>query len=92
MLEIDLIMKKCYFTPISFPWSLLTNLIVLKAHRKVVHVGINLALTEIRSKYWFCRGQQIVKRLLRNRVVCKWEHKNPLTGPPLPKLPSVRLS
>ena len=37
-------------------------------------------------------GQQIAKRLLRNGVVCKREHKKPLIGPPRPKLPSFRLS
>ena len=78
--------------PVSLPQSLLTNLIILEAHRKVAHAGINATLTEIHSRYWICRGRQIVKRLLKNCVVCKREHKKPLTGPPPPKLPSFKLS
>ena len=78
--------------PVFLPQSLLTNLIILEAHRKVPHAGVNATLTEIRSRYWICRERQIVKRLLRNCVVCKREHKKPLIGPPPPKLPSFRLS
>ena len=78
--------------PVFLPQSSLTNLIILEAHRKVAHAGINATLTEIRSRYWICRGRQIVKRLLRNCVVCKREYKKPLIGPPPPKLPSFRLS
>ena len=72
--------------------SLLTNLIILEAHRKVPHESINATLAEIRSRYWICRGQQIVEGLLRNCVACKREHRKPLIGPPPPKLPSCRLS
>ena len=93
MLEIDLIMKKCYLIVfIQFPFQVITNLIILEAHRKVAHAGINATLTEIHSRYWICRGRQIVKRLLKNCVVCKREHKKTLIGPPSPKLPSFRLS
>ena len=49
-------------------------------------------MTEIGSRYWISRGRQIVKRLLKNCVVCKREHKKPLIGPSPPKLPSFRLS
>ena len=68
--------------PVFPPQSLLTNLIILEAHRKVAHAGINATLRGIRSRYWICMGQQIVKRLLRNCVVCKREHKKPFIGPP----------
>ena len=78
--------------PVFLPQSLLTNLIILEAHRKVAHAGINATLTGILSTYWICMGQQIVKHLLRNCVVCKREHKKPLIGPPRPELPSFRLS
>ena len=77
--------------PVFLPQSLLTNLIILEAHRKVPHAGVNATLTEIRSRYWICRERQIVKRLLRNCVVCKREHKKPLIGPTPGKLPSLRL-
>ena len=78
--------------PVFLPHSLLTNLIILEAHRKVAHAGINAALTEIRSRYWICRRQPIAKGLLKNCVVYTQEHKKPLVGPPQPKLPSFRLS
>ena len=74
--------------PVFLPQSLLTYLIVFKAHRKVAHARINATLTEIRSRYWTCRGRQIAKRLFKNCVACKREHKKPLIGPPPPKLPS----
>ena len=78
--------------PVFLEQSLLTNLPILEAHRKVAHAGINATLTEIRSRYWICRGRQIVKRLLKKCVVCKRKRKKPLIGPPPPKLPTFRLS
>ena len=78
--------------PVFLPQSLLSNSIILEAHRNVPHAGINATLIEIRSRYWICRGRQIEKHLLRNCVVCKWEHKKSLIGPAPPKLPSFRLS
>ena len=78
--------------PVFLPQSLLTNLIILEAHRKVAYADINATLTEIRSRYWICWRRQIVKRLLRNCVVCERKPKKPLIGPPPPKLPPFRLS
>ena len=37
--------------PVFLPQSLLTNLIILEAHRKVAHAGINATLTGILSTY-----------------------------------------
>ena len=78
--------------PVFLPQSLLTNLIILEAHRKVTHASINATLTQLCSRYWICRGRQVVKRLFRNCVVFKREHKKPLIGPPTSKLTSFRLS
>ena len=78
--------------PVFLPQSLLTNLIIFEAHRKVAHTGINAALTEMRSRYWICRRRPIAKGLLKNCVVYTQEHKKPLVGPPQPKLSSFRLS
>ena len=78
--------------PVFLPQLLLTILIILEARRKVAHPGINATLTQICSRYWICRGRQVVKRLFRNCVVCKREHKKPLIGPPTSKLTSFRLS
>ena len=78
--------------PVFLPRPLLTNLIILEAHRKVAYAGIDATLTEISSRYWISRVRQIIKHLLRNCVDCKREHKKPLIGPPPPKLPSFRLS
>ena len=38
--------------PVFPPQSLLTNLVILEAQRKVAHAGINATLTEICSRYW----------------------------------------
>ena len=38
--------------PVFPPQSLLTNLVILEAQRKVAHAGINTTLTEICSRYW----------------------------------------
>ena len=73
--------------PVFLPQSLLTNLIILEAHRKVAYAGIDATLTEIGSRYWISRVRQIIKHLLRNCVDCKREHKKPLIRPPPPKLP-----
>ena len=38
--------------PVFPPQSLLTNLVILEAQRKVAYAGINATLTEICSRYW----------------------------------------
>ena len=39
--------------------SLITNLIILEAHWKVAHAGINATLTEICSRYRICRDDKL---------------------------------
>ena len=72
--------------------SCFTKLVVLNAHKKVKHMRTNATLNEVRSQYWICRGGQVVNRIIRPCVLCKYIHGKVLQGPPPPDFPSYRLA
>jgi len=45
-------------------------LVTRKAHERSGHSGVKSTLTEVRSKYWFVRGRQFVRKLLFWCVTC----------------------
>ena len=42
-----------------------------KVHEKHPHCGINSTLTFIWHNFWIGRGRQMVKKLLKNCILCK---------------------
>ncbi len=48
-----------------------TKLVIRKHHEIVKHNGTNETLTQLRSKYWICKGRQIVKTALSKCFQCK---------------------
>ena len=48
----------------------LTALIVMDAHRRVMHNGIKETLTELRSAYWLVRGRQFVRKVIHHCLTC----------------------
>jgi hypothetical protein len=42
----------------------LTKLVVMDAHRHVMHNGVQETLAELRSSYWVIRGRQFVRKLI----------------------------
>ena len=64
------------------------TLITEHAHERTGHSGVKDTLTEVRSKYWFVRGRQFVRKILYRCVTCrKFEgpHYQPVPQPPLPE-------
>ena len=69
----------------------LTALLIMDAHRRVLHNGVCETLAELRSMYWVIRGRQIVKKLLRNCVICRRYEGVPCQGISSPPLPDYRV-
>lgn len=58
--------------PIIIPRnSKFTELLIKEKHENVLHSGISATLTEIRKKYWVPKGRQLVKKVIKNCLICK---------------------
>ena len=51
--------------------SLFTRLLIVDADQRSLHRGIEFTLNCVRLKFWICKGRKIVKRVLRDCVICK---------------------
>lgn len=69
----------------------LTKLIVMDAHRRVLHDGVKETLTEIRSAYWLIRGRQFVRKLIYRCVICRKIEGKPYQNVAPPPLPEYRV-
>ena len=49
----------------------LTNVIVLRCHKKVYHNGIKQTLNEFRAEFWINRGRRYLRKLLNSCFICK---------------------
>ena len=77
-------------TPILLnPKHRLAELIVIDIHRNLKHISVKHTLTELRERFWVCRGRQFVRSILRKCTVCR-KYEGPSyaypTSPPLTKL------
>ncbi|XP_064648534.1 uncharacterized protein LOC135500812 [Lineus longissimus] len=68
-----------------------TGLIVQRAHRIVLHSGIQATTTNIRHSYWIPQIRNVVKSVLRNCVICKKLTGKPFRSPISPPLQSFRV-
>ena len=69
----------------------LTELLVLKAHERVLHNGMKETLTETRARYWLVKGRSLVKKLLSKCIVCMKYEGKPYPAPIPPPLPVFRV-
>ena len=69
-----------------------TQLIIKKRHDKVIHNGVQNALTELHQKYYVCKGRQVVKKLINKCVSCQKLEAKPSATLPATDLPQFRLS
>ena len=69
----------------------LTVLIVLDAHRRVLHNGVRETLTELRSSYWVVRGRQFVRKMIHCCLVCRRLEGKAYQSEPPPPLPEYRV-
>ena len=49
----------------------ITSLIVQESHKRVMHGGVKLPLTELSGRFWNVQGRQFVKKLLYKCVICR---------------------
>ena len=69
-----------------------TELIIRNCHNNVMHNGVKDTLTELRQRYYVCRGRQVVKKFITKCLVCRKLEVKPLPTPPPSDLPEYRLS
>ena len=69
----------------------ITSLFVRDSHKQVMHGGVKLTLTELRSRFWIVQGRQFVRKLLYECVVCRRLEGRPYVAPPPPPLPEFRV-
>ena len=72
--------------------SYFTKLIIIDAHEKVLHHGIETTLNCIRSKFWIVRGRKAVKGVLRKCVTCRRYQGRTMLPPESPDLPDYRVN
>ena len=70
----------------------LTRLIVMDAHRRVLHNGVRETLTELRASYWLVCGRQFVRKLIFSCVTCRRHEGQPYRAVPPPPLPEFRVT
>ena len=51
--------------------SRLTELLVWDLHVKLKHAGVYTTLSEFRQRFWVCSGFSVVKRVLKQCIVCR---------------------
>ncbi len=71
--------------------NFITTLIIRHCHERVFHNGVKETLSEIRTRFWICRGRQSVKKELNQCIVCKRIQGKPFSTPPTTDLPSFRV-
>ena len=71
--------------------SYFTKLLVLNAHKNVMHQGIESTLNDIRSRYWIIKGRKTIKNIIRKCVICKRHQGRTLQPPETPDLPDFRI-
>ena len=68
----------------------LAELLVLYAHRQVKHMKTKQTLTELRQRFWICRGRNFVRQILHRCVTCRVldtkSYEYPANIPPLTEL------
>ncbi|GBN45008.1 hypothetical protein AVEN_12180-1 [Araneus ventricosus] len=58
------------------PWLLPTKdkfvkLLILDAHVKMCHLGVDGTLTQLREQFWIIKGRQFVKNILNDCIICR---------------------
>jgi hypothetical protein len=79
--------------PVLIPrQSLLSKLIIIEAHARVLHSGSNSTITAIRQKYWIPAIRQQVKAIIHRCVICRRVCGPPFRQPDHSNLPEWRVS
>ena len=77
--------------PILLPGrSQIIEAFVREIHIKVGHFGKEMVLAEIRKKHWIVNGTVLIKRMLRDCLICRKSNARPMQ-PLMGELPKERL-
>lgn len=68
-----------------------TQLVVKKAHTRVLHNGVRETLAELRLSFWIVKGRSLVKSILHQCGVCRRHEGKPYGALPPPPLPTFRV-
>ena len=60
-------------------------------HKRVFHGGVRETQAELRSKFWICKGRQLVKKILRGCTPCRRFLAKPLQAMVPGMLPESRV-
>ena len=73
--------------------NFITELLIMKAHCKVKHLGNSTTLTCLRKQgFWIPQGRSVVKRVLRSCTLCKRVNALPFKYPNPADLPKERVN
>ena len=64
-----------------------TKLIIMAAHRRMLHAGVAQTLAEIRESSWIIQGRSAVRKVLRQCLICIHWEGGPFKTPPFAPLP-----
>jgi len=54
------------------------------------HNGVRETLTELRTRFWLTKGQQVIRKQIYNCVVCRWHEGRPYKVEPSSDMPEFR--
>ena len=69
----------------------LATLVMMDAHKRVMHDGVPETLAELRSRYWLVQGRQFIRKLIHGCIVCRKLEGSHYKGIPPPPLPEYRV-
>ena len=69
-----------------------TELIVKRSHKNVMHNAVTETLVELRSRYWIVNGRQVIRKFLSTCATGKRIEGTNYPGPLSPPLPQFRVS
>ena len=70
--------------------SLLTDLLILDTHERLLHSGVAHTLAVLRTKYWVPQGRAVVRNVVSRCVQCKKLEGPPFKIPPMAPWPLER--
>ena len=74
------------------PRSYLCHLLVLDRHNLNHHAGVQDTLNAMRHEFWIPKGRQIVKKIVNNCILCKYDVRKAFRYPEPPPLPAERVN
>jgi hypothetical protein len=79
--------------PIYLPReSPLVRTLIYTVHRLSCHPGTEITLLKIRERFWLTKARSLVNSVIHRCNLCRRWRGGPYQLPPLPPLPSVRIS